>query len=417
MTEEITNGEDRKKRIAKSGATGLWGRWKSRNTKKKLEDLVKATVAAGISGGLALGTIGYIRANDAQNTIRDNQAAWLQDLKGAQEAALNAQNIATKANEAAAAAQTTATEAKANADAAQKKADDSVAASKAATERAVEAQAVADQAKADAIAAQNEANVAKTDADAAKLVADRTAAELITAQNDINTSKETIIILQAAADKAAADIAAAQSSANAAQTTADKAATAAQTAQAAADDAKSDAAFAQATADKAVEDAADAQAAADAAQQTADDALAIAQQALANAATAQAAADAAQATANEALGRTPTMVTFPDQAIPDNVGTFDDVPAGSLLLQPGRYLLSYGGTFTTGPWQMRLRIQNGAVFSGPTGCMAAGFRYVDSHFAFIEISVPTTILLEHDSCAANIPAPFTGPFIRYIKIS
>jgi hypothetical protein len=241
-----------------------------------------------------------------------------------------------------------------------------------------------DDARARAIAAQASADVAQTTAD--------------TSQASADSAKAAADAAQAVADQAVAD-------AQAAQTTADEA-------KAAALSAATDAATAQSTADSAQDAAADAQTAADAAQATADNALAVAQQALANAATAQASADAALAVANQALANAPHTVIYPNQAIPDNVGTYDDAPTGSLTLEPGTYLFTFGGTFNQS-FGVRIRIQGGAVISA-TACQAAGTRFGTGIATF---TATTTILLEHDSCGANIPQSFTGPFIQYIKVA
>lgn len=426
MVEEIQTHENgangKRKRAAKSGFGQLWQRWKARNSKQKIEALVKGLVASSVAGGMVLGTIGYVRANDAQNTIKQNEAAWLNDLQEAQEAAQFAVTNAVAAQETADQAQAEAVSAKAVATTAQQaakeaesKADAAKSVADQAQSTAVSAQAAAEESQRVADAAQSAADQAKSEAVAAQEKAAQALANLETVRDDLSSTQEDVDVAQEVADKAVADAQTAQTAAVGAQTVADKAVEDAEIAQASAD-------AAQDTAVAAGEDAVEAQAAADAAQESANEALEIALQALANAATAQATADeaaaaaaAAQATANEALDRAPHTALLPPQFIPDNIGVFDDGSVGSVNLQPGTYFFTYGGTFPQN-FSMRIRTSGGTVIH-TVACQAAGTRS-NTTIAIANFTQPTTVLLEHDSCGpAASSGTFTNPFIQYIKVA
>jgi hypothetical protein len=444
----LNDRQERNKNRIKSAGTWIWTRFKNRNAKEKLEATVKTIVAASVAGGLALGTIGYVRANDAQNTIKNNEAAWLSDLQGAQQAAQVAQENAAAAQATASEAQERAATAQSVAATAQQAAKDAESKANVATDKATAAQstaaqaqsvAAAAQAKAEetkqvAAAAQETANVAKESAASTQSFAEETQNELnvliqqfndgqAVTQTQIDDARARAIAAQASADAAQAAADTSQTSANGAKAAADSAQAVADKAVADALAAKSAADAAQATADAAGSDAAAAQAAADAAQiaadaaqATADNALAIAQQALADAASAQATADNALAVAQQALAgaivRTTTQ--FPDQPIPDNVGTFDDGPAGTLVVQPGVYVIEFGATLPNYGYQMQLNVPGVANYNYG-GCITTSGQRVRTTPA-IAISVPTTVQLFFDSCGPNQVHTIDDPYIRVHKL-
>jgi len=132
--DQIHNDKNRSR--AKSGLTALWNRWKNRNAKQKLQTAVKALVASSIAGGLVLGSVGYVKAQDANNTINNLgngviNASPPPDLtnqvNAAQSAADTAQNAASTAQSAANAAQSSAASAQSSAASAQATADQALA--------------------------------------------------------------------------------------------------------------------------------------------------------------------------------------------------------------------------------------------------------------------------------------------------
>lgn len=417
MAEPTPEKDQKRKRAVSAGKWG-WSKFKGRDQLKKLAKnlignpaLLSAIAAAVIStAAFAQTTTALDRANDAlaatsaipalRTTVREVEAqipplrqevadlgALVAEVKG--DTTINSEAISQAAGDVANIANTVNNQAVALSDAVS------------------DAQAALDIGRASAVDAQHA--LADTASTAAKLA--DVAGHLDQVAGEVGT-----VAMQTQAAAAAANEA--KTEASQASSTADGAVSQAQEAKSAAADAKAAADAAQATADAAVDAAATAQSTADdaqsaaegaqstaeAAQLSADDALAIAQQALAL-------AQQAQGTADTALARGPQTTQFPNQTIVDNVGTFDDPPAGSITVEPGLYLFTFGGTYNQS-FQVRLRTSNNTVLL-TSGCMAAGTRTVAVPARF---TTTTTIYLDHDSCGANVLTTFENPFIQYIKL-
>lgn len=426
--------KDRAKNSIKSGAAAVWNKIKSKRANKKTEAFIKTLVAASVAGGLALGTIGYVRANDAQKTIRDNNSAWLQDLHDTQLASQNAAAQAADAQTAANQAQAKAVDAQSKADQAQSIADKAKADAVTAASKADAAQATANSVADKASAAQATADQAKTAAADAKAAADQATADLAilqasgqATQDQLDAAEAKLATTQAAASNA-------QAAADAAQATADAAQAGAGAAQTTADKATADAAAAQTTADNAQTTANQALSAAQAAQTAANAAQATANEALAKANQALAAAQAAQATANEALakqgipgpkgdpGNNSVTTYFPTTTYSDfgngGLHCYGQPAAGSIIIPPGTYTVSAGGISGPYPGTMLVQFSDGQkMFENANNYSCGQFSeegspIFNSKTVTFTSPVTATLYFELDTGSAS-PIPITNPFITY----
>lgn len=167
---------------------------------------------------------------------------------------------------------------------------------------------------------------------------------------------------------------------------------------------------AQSSADSAQGSADAAQGSADEAKQSAAEAKELAIGAGNSADRAQESADDAAVTADIAINAVPRLKVFPNQQIPDNVGTFDDPAAGSMQLSPGTYVLDYGAVFPHS-YGIRLTLSDGRVTDN--NCLGSGVRVAKSIFT---VSDTVTATIYFDSCGPNSPHTVTSPFMLATRV-
>lgn len=110
---------------------------------------------------------------------------------------------------------------------------------------------------------------------------------------------------------------------------------------------------------------------------------------------------------------TPSFITktvFPDQAISNNVGVYDDPVTGEVVLQPGTYTVKYGinAPHTYG---IRLKLSDGRMFD--KACTNADVVFNEVGFTVEE---ETVVELYVDSCGPNVAHVVESPFIIVTEI-